>query len=398
MSASRLLLFAVLAVVGARAQSVFSPAQLDAIRTGLRDVYNLEYDRAERLFQQIIDQAPDDPAGYVYLAWTYWVRELGVKQELSIDRFAASDFFSEAPKYTVRVDPDVEARFRRVSDQAIEKARARLDRNPQDRAALFLLGLAYQNLASFEASLKGSWWAAFRHGSRTYRYHRDLVRADPNFHDARLAIGVYQYVAGSLGWSTKWLAFLMGYRGSRERGRQELETAVEKGTLVSDDARVILTLIHTRERNYRKAFDQLSELLRRYPQNYLVHLDMGGMALLMKQPAAAVEIYQDILRRREAGQARYGGLERAYVNNRLGVALREKGDLEDAAGWFGKVLAGSESSARSRTVARLELGKTLDLAGRRNEAREHYDAVAQMEDFAGSREEAQELLRRAYRR
>jgi tetratricopeptide (TPR) repeat protein len=395
---TRLLAAAGALAASACGQGLFPPEQLERLRAGLRDVYSLEYDRAEQNFQRMIDEASDDPAGYTYLAWTYWVRELGLKQELSIDRFAASDFFAEVPKYQMRVDPAVEARFRRMSELAIEKARARLDKNPGDRAAQYLLGVAYQNLASFEASLKRNWWAAFRHGSRTYRYHRELLRQDPNFHDARLAIGVYQYVAGSLGWSVKWVAFLMGYRGSKERGKQELQTAVEKGSLAPDDARVILTLIHTRERNYRKAFDYLTELLRKYPQNYLVHLDMGGMALLLKQPEAAVEIYQDILRRQEAGMARYSGLERASVFNRLGVALRQKGDFRESAAWLEKALGDAAASARSRTIARLELGKTLDLLGRRQDAREQYQVVAQAEDIAGSRQEAQDLLRRPYRR
>jgi len=380
-----------LAAASSLAQGLFPPERLDRIREGLRDVYTLEYDRAEKNFQRMIDEAPDDAAGYAYLAYTYCLRELSVKQELSIDRFAASDFFSESPKYLVRVDPAVETRFRKMSGLAIEKARARLAKNPQDRTAMFLLGLAYQNLASFESSLKRNWWAAFRFGSRTYRYHRDLLRADPNFHDARLATGVYQYVAGSLRWNVKWVAMVMGYRGSKERGKQELRMAVEKASLVSDDARVILTLIHTREHNYQQAFAYLTELLRKYPQNYLVHLDMGGMALLMKRPEAAVEIYRDILRRHDK-------LERAYVYNRLGVALRQKGDLQAAADWFGKALSETEASARSRTIARLELGKTLDLLGRRPEAHQRYREVAEAEDVAGSREEAQELLKRPYRR
>ncbi|MBI3667615.1 MAG: hypothetical protein HY236_15535 [Acidobacteria bacterium] len=226
--------------------NLFPPDRLQRIRQGLQEIYNLEHTRAAELFQGMIRESPDDPAGYVYLAYTYWLQELSGKQELSIDRFAASDFFSEIPQYQLQVDPVVEARFRRVSEQAIEKARLRLARDPGDKTARFLLGLAYQNLASFEASLKRNWWPAFRLGTRTFRYHRELLREDPNFHDARLTTGVYNYVAGSLSWNVKWLAFLMGYRGSKTRGKQELQTAAEKALLVADDARVILILIHTR--------------------------------------------------------------------------------------------------------------------------------------------------------
>jgi len=384
---------------GAPAQTpLFPPDRLSRLQKGITDIYNLEYARAMENFQDMIRQAPEDPAGYVYLAATYWIQELSAKQELSIDRFAASDFFSESRKYVVPVDPAAEARFRQLSQQAVEKARRVVETSPQDRAALFLLGLAYQNLASFESALKRNWWSAFRLGSKTYRHHRDLLRRDPEFHDARLATGVYQYVAGSLGWNVKWVAFLMGYHGSRERGKQELETAARKALLAGDDARVILTLIHIREKNYQKAFDYLAELLRKYPQNYLVHLDMGGLALLMKRPEAAVEIYQDILRKREAGARKYAGIERALILNRLGAALREKGDSQAAAGWFSQALAEPGASARSTTIARLELGKTLDGMGRRGEAVQHYRAVVAAEEVAGSRQEASELLRRPYRR
>ena len=391
------LAFLLLAARAATAQ-LFPPEQLERIQLGVQDVYNLEYEAARQHFQGLVEAAPEDPAGYVYLAWTEWVQELGSQQELSIDRFASSDFFSEAPQYHLRVDPAAEARFRQLSEQGIEKARARLSRNPNDRAALFVLGQAYQNLASFEASLKRSWWSAFRYGSRTYRYNRDLLRQDPNLYDARLATGVYHYVTGSLGWNVKWLAFVMGYRGSKEAGRREIELAAERGQLAGDDARVVLTLIHTREHHYPRAFEQAQYLLRKHPQNYLVHLDMGGLALLMKRPEAAVEIYQDVLRKIENGERKYAQLERASVYNRLGVAGRAQGDLAASAGWLNKSVAEAPAGTRSSTIARLELGKTLDLQGRRREAQEQYRIAAAAEDIAGSREEATELLRKPYRR
>ncbi|MBI3667614.1 MAG: hypothetical protein HY236_15530 [Acidobacteria bacterium] len=121
------------------------------------------------------------------------------------------------------------------------------------------------------------------------------------------------------------------------------------------------------------------------------------MALLMKQPGAAIEIYQDILRKHEAGAGKYAEIERASLYNRLGVAFRQEGDLDASFEWFGKALAEPGASARATTVARLELGKTLDVMGRRERAREQYQVVAMAGDIAGSRREAQALLRRPFR-
>ena len=116
----------------------------------------------------------------------------------------------------------------------------------------------------------------------------------------------------------------------------------------------------------------------------------------MKRPDAAITIYQDILRKVEEEQHSYDKLERATVQNRLGVAFRHKGELETSAGWFHKVLEGPATSSLTSTVARLELGKTHDLMGRRTQARRQYQAVLAAEDFAGSRDEARRLLGRSY--
>jgi len=377
--------------------TLFPPDQLTRIQQGVRDIYNMEYSRAAEIFQRMIQNAPDDPAGYAYLAMTCWIEELSAKQELSIERFASSDFFEENPKYRPKVDPAVEERFRKLNRQAIDKAWAQIKKDPNDRAALFLHGLAYQNLASFEASLKRNWWPAFRAGDRTYSDHKKLLRMDPDFQDARLSVGAYDYVSGSLPWHIKLVAMLLGKWGDKERGRRELETVAEKGVLAADDARILLILIYTREKNYPKALQYLSELHRKYPHNYLVHLDMGGIALLMKVPDRAIEIYQEILRNRDAGKPEYSELERAFLYNRLGVAFRHKKELETSAVWFRKALQADGLSQRAATVAHLELGKTLDLMGQREEALRNYQVVVSAEDIAGTQAEAQRLLRKRYR-
>lgn len=387
-----------LASVAAAAQwTPFPPEQLSRIQQGIHDIYNLDYSKAIENFQGMIKESPDDPAGYAYLAFTYWVQELNSNQQLSLDRFAASDFFSKFPKYVLRVKPEVEDRFKMVSSLAIQKANAQLKKDPRDNAARYLLGLAYQNQCSFETALLRDWWGATRDGLRTYDYHSRLLREHPDFNDARLAIGVHHYVPTRLPLAFRFLILLIGRRGNREKGIEELTRAMEKGVLAADDARIILILIYTREKKYQEAMEYLSELHKKYPQNHLIPLDMGGVALLMKQPARAIEIYEDILRRRDAGEPKYSGLERASLYNRLAVAHRDRGDLDASRGLSEKALKGSQGP-RTRTLAHLELGKTLDLMGLRADAVKHYESVSAAEDVAGSRDEAQRYVKKPYRR
>ena len=399
----RIQLFAVLAIalcpaVPAQTQGhVLPAAQVARIKQGLNAVYSLEYAQAAKIFDGMISADPSDPAGYAYLAFVYWAEELHRKQELSIDRFAASDFFAESSRYKVYVHPDVEARFMKTSEQAIERARERLRINPGDKAALFIIGVAFQNIASFEAALKRSWWSAFRNGSHTHRYHRELLRLEPGFTDALLSSGVFNYVAGSLDWKVKWVSLLMGYHGSKERGKEQLWTAVNKGILVADDARLSLVLIYTREREFQRAYDLLAGLHKRFPQNYLLQLDMGGIALEMGKAQLAIDTYEDALRKREARSGKYAEIDLALLYNRIGVAYRGRKDLAAAAQWFQKALASGPANAGTSTVARLELGKTLDLLGRRKEALTYYNQVAAAPDYAGSQSEARGLLMYPFR-
>jgi len=382
-----------------RAQAkLFPEPTLSRLQQGIRYIYSLEHDRAIEIYEQMGRDAPDDPTGDTYLAKAYWLKELVQKQELSIDRFASSDFFAETPKYRPVITAQVENNFRAITDRAIEKAKVRLDRNPNDKQAKFLLGVSYQNLASFEAALKRSWWSSFRAGSKSHRYHEELLEGDPRAYDAYLTSGVFNYVTGSLGWETKWLALLFGYSGSKKRGIEQLNLAAQKAQLGSDDARVMLILIYTRERRFQQAFDELSILLKKYPKNYLVHLDMGGIALLMKNHAAALSIYNDILQKVRQQQPGYTGIEEATVFNRLGVANRSKDDFQTAEEWFRKALAASNGNDLNRTVGHLELGKTYDLARRRDDAIREYQAVVELPDFAGSREEARALIEKPYHR
>ena len=124
---------------------------------------------------------------------------------------------------------------------------------------------------------------------------------------------------------------------------------------------------------------------------------MGGIALLMRRPEAALTIYNDILRKVEERSDRYDRLEVATVLNRLGVAFRQEGDLQASVKHFEQALQQPHLSSHTRVVAHLELGKTYDVMGQRDRAVREYQAVLGLEDFADSREEAGDLLDHPYR-
>lgn len=378
-------------------RSALPPDRLERVRAVLDGIYRIDYEAARARCQEMIRLWPDDPVGYVYLARVYWQELLIEDRALTVERFTRPDYFSETPRYKAEMDPAAERRFQEANREAIAKARAYAQARPKEPAALFLLGLAYQSEATFHIALRNDWLAAIRAGNKSYRANQDLLALSSQYADARLVVGVYNYTAGSLPWKIRWLALLLGYQGSTGRGRKDLEEAAERGMVSSSDARSMLALIYARENKLDLALGKLAELKSQYPENYLTHLDIAGLESRRGRPLEAVKLYREALEKIAARAGGYRGLEPAIVYNQLGIACRAAKEMEAADEWFRRTLEG-EASPRSKTLAALELAKTLDLRGLRAEAVALYRRVESGPDIAGAHREAKQYLLRPFER
>lgn len=378
-------------------RSPLPSGRLEKVRGVLDPLYRLDFATAEARSRAMISTWPGDPVGYVYLARVYWQQLLVEERALTIHRFTRPDFFTASQRYKVALNPASEQRFRAASADAMERAGGYARAHPGDPAALWLLGVAHQNEASFQLSLNNALIAAVRAGNRSRTAHRALLSLDPKYSDARLVTGVYAYTAGTLPWKLRWLAILLFYVGGTEKGIADLETAAGSGQIAADDARAVLALLYARENRFDLALRKLEQLHQRYPENYLTHLDMAGTRLLSGDAGGAVAAYHDVLSRIEKGPDTYRRLERSIVFNYLGIAYRGLGRFAAAEQWLKRTLAEPGTSARTRTHALLELGKTLDAAGRRGEALARYREVEKLPDEGGTRDEARAHAARPYR-
>ncbi|MGD0578384.1 MAG: hypothetical protein ABSC08_05595 [Bryobacteraceae bacterium] len=387
----RTVLLAGVCAVSAAAQ-VLSADRLEAGRDVMHSIYSLDYSTAEQICQRLIKADPDDPFGYTLLARDLWAEQLQTGEGLTIDRFSGSEFYYGVPDQAIAVSPEAEQRFRDASQGAVTRARARLARNPVDLGATFSLGLVMQTLASYEFTMKANGWAAFKEAESALRLHRGVLAAAPDFADARLAQGVSYYAAASVPWTIRWLPFLLGYRGSKPRGKRELEFVSSHGVILADDARTLLVLLHFKDGELDLAVRELEELGRRYPRNYLIPLELGAIALRQNQTRKAMGIYQSVLANVQGKAAGFASLDSSHVYLRLGVAARASGDLQSSVDWLDRVLRNGESNTKLRTAAHLEMGKTRDLRRERPQAVEQYRFVLEAADFLGSRREARSLL------
>ncbi|HYX42491.1 MAG TPA: hypothetical protein VE821_12375, partial [Pyrinomonadaceae bacterium] len=257
-------------------------AKFDELRkAGATALLNLDYEEAQRKFKELVHEFPDHPAGTEFLAASLWLRTLNQSRRLQSGLYNSQSFYA---KNEDKVDPALVAQFRELTRTAKQLAEARLKQNPRNTEALYFLGLTQGLKASFEAAVERRFIAALRDGSDAVDKHRALLKLDPNYTDARITIGMYDYILGGLPFPVRVLAGLTGNHGSKKRGLSTLGLVAREGTWARADAKVLLIPLYKRERRYADALKITRELATDYPRNYLFKLETADA--LVSQAAA----------------------------------------------------------------------------------------------------------------
>jgi tetratricopeptide (TPR) repeat protein len=237
---------------------------------------------------------------------------------------------------------------------------------------------------------------ALKHGKRSYQIQKAIIDEDPDFDDAYMTVGTYEYVLGNLPWYIKWIAAIVGYRGSEERGFQYLIRAAEKAMYVYNEARVLLMILYVREEEYRYGLQVAQELHNRYPENFLLHLNQAQILEKMGHRDRAAKTYMDVIRNAEAGKKSYQKLPRETFRYTLGRKLTELGHPDKALELFQAATRDPKTPAREKALSHLRAGEILDLMGKRTEAVSHYQEVHRLEEFENSHEVASRYLKKPY--
>jgi tetratricopeptide (TPR) repeat protein len=250
--------------------------------TQLRDqalelAYNLDHDEAIALLRRAVQLAPGDPAPHRSLAATVWLQMLFRRGAVTVDHYLGS--FSKASVDLKKPPPDLDAEFRRHVASALDLARRRVAARPRDPQAHYDLGAALGLEASYVATVEGRLWAGFQAAKGSYDAHEKVLSLDPSRKDAGLIVGTYRYVVSTLSLPARWMAYVVGFGGDKQRGIRMLEETAASPTEVRTDAMFALVLIYNRERRYDDAMRVLQGLRRLYPRNRLIVLEAGATAL-----------------------------------------------------------------------------------------------------------------------
>ena len=360
--------------------------------------YNLDNSGAVALFQQAIATDPNNSAAYRGLATATWLDIVFRRGAATVDHYLGS---VTKPRVSLKSPPpELAARFHENLDQALHLAEQRARVDPGNIEAKYDLGAALGLLAEYTATVDGQVVSAFKAARRAYNEHEEVLLLDPKQTSAALVVGTYRYVVAGLSTPTRWVAYLAGFGGDKQRGLQMIERAAADPGDAQTDARFALAILYNRERRYSDALRTVEQLQRQYPRNRLLWLEAGATALRGGRAGDAERwLNEGIERLQTDKRPRMFGEESlwSYKRGAARVALRK---LEPAREDLSRALQGDvQDWVRGR--AHTELGKLADLAGDRSRARAEYEVAVSIltraNDPAGERE-ARALGTSAYKR
>ena len=375
-------------------------------RSGLDALYNIDYDKAERDFKEIVKLFPNHPGGYQLLAARVWIKTLYESRRLQGSLYSSENFYTSGDD---KVDPKIITEFRNFTREAKRLAEAKLKQDPKNIEARDFLANTEGLKAAFEEAVERRHFAALRDGNDAVNHHREVLKLDPKYIDAQITIGLYEYVVGSLPLGIKIIAGATGYRGSKKRGLAMLEQVAREGRWAQDDAKTVLVLLYRREKRFDDVLKLTRELSAKYPRNYLLRIETADALVSIaevkrsqKDLAGAVQAekeafatFEEVLRDRTMRDVAARALD--LIHFKYGEVLMMAGHHDRAAKEFLAATKVDRGEAGLITMAHLYAGWSFDVAGKRDEAVAQYKEVLARPNVYDAHDEAKKGLRQAYK-
>ena len=393
------LLFAAGVAVGAPPQK-YDPTQHSdplnfdpAVRDGYQHFYILDYETAISRFESVLKEHPTDPMAHGYLLMALVFRELYHQDLLDTTYYAHDSFLSS--KRNVQVPEATRQRIESLTDTGIRLADERIKANPQDKNAWFARGYIRGMHAAFITLADHSFAAAAHQGYAARNDSEQVLKIDPDYADAKMAIGIQQFAVASLPRFVRMLVGIVGVGGNKERGLQMLRESAAHGVVTSVESRTVLSLFLRHDARYPEALTEQRGLAEQFPHDYLFRLEEANLTKDEGNGPAAIALYKVVLA--DAAKPGY------FVDPRLqmawfGLADTQRGqnDIADAARNYLTAAEQPNCSDWLRKRAQLNAGEMYDLLHQRPKAVELYQLASAGGGDQSQADMARRLLKTPY--
>ena len=374
-------------------------SQEDLVRQGYDHFYNLEFDQAISDFQRAIALDPNSPDLHNHLAHAIVFKEMYRNGALESELVSGTNSFLRRPK--LNPSAETEKRFLDEVGKAMQLAQARLAKNPDDTRALYALGISYGLRSDYYWVVKKSWHDSLRDATAARKAHNRIEVLEPKDVDARLVEGLHDYIVGSLPWSYRMLGFLVGIHGDKELGIRIVQDVAKNGKDNKVDAEIFLCALYRRENEARKAVPLVQDLIRRFPRNYLLRLELSQMYSMSNDEADALKALHEVAALKESHAPGYDRVpwEKLYFHE--GTIEFWYNDLNGALENMKKVTAASASEdmdLNTGVSAWMRMGQIYDMTHRRQQALEAYRKAIAYAPEAEAAQESRRYLSTPYHR
>ncbi|MBD3287209.1 tetratricopeptide repeat protein [candidate division KSB1 bacterium] len=260
------LLFLLLVLSGTNC--IVGASQPDSlILYGIDQSIRQNYASAESTFTRLINESPEHPRGYFFLAATLQSKSMDFETDIWEDEFILT------------------------LDKAENRARKLLRINDEDEWARFYLGSALSYRAFYDGK-KNRFVSAIKRGLAGISELNKVIAIDSTMYDAYLGIGSYKYWRSKF---TRYLDWLPLIKDERELGIKMVKLAAEKGTYTKYAAINALVWILIDHGDVSEALKWVLKGLSKYPQSRFFLWGAAKTYFNLQQYDNAIKYYQNIL-------------------------------------------------------------------------------------------------------
>ena len=368
-----------------------------ATNPGFGAFYNNDYDGAIAYFTEQVKAHPDDPAQYNHLAQSVLYREMFRDGVLESQLVTGNNAFLRRAK--MEISPEDKQRFFDSIHQALQLGEARLKKDPKDVLATYSLAVTHGLRANYSFLVEKAWMDSLHEATAARKLSQQALRLDPNFVDARLILGLDEYVVGCLPFYLRAIGTIGGFHGDKPGGIAQLQLVSTSGVINRYDAQILLAVIYRRERAAEQAIPLLQDLATRFPRNYLFRFEQVQMYSDAGNKQAALQVLAHIDALRRAGAPGYADLPAEKVGYFKGNLLFWYGDLDVALTNLKQATQkADELDLNTAVLAWLRLGQVYDLQGNHQNAIEAYRQTMKTAPKSEVALEAQHYISTPYRR
>lgn len=276
------------------------------ISIGLESLYNFNFKSANKIFDNIIKIYPDNPGGYYFKSISHLWFFLDNKSETELDYFLS------------------------LTDTAIEKATAILEKDSSDLFVLYILGSTYVN-RTFAFTRNENYFDAVMEARKFHFYIDELLAKDSLYYDAYMSKGLFNIAISQAPQTWSWALNLAGMTGDKQTGLDYLELASKKGKWSKIDAEFYLSQIYSEFLlRYDAAKKILNELKFRFPKNQLFRFALANLQVKIFDLNSAAQNYKAVYASKDTNlrQLKY------FVGMALGNIFYSKGEYETARKYY----------------------------------------------------------------